>query len=117
MILIYLCVFNVSIHTLTRRVTKVSNIETVTIPVSIHTLTRRVTFIFFTYKSYKGFNPHPHAEGDNNSVLELVITSVSIHTLTRRVTLMCADANKGAIGFNPHPHAEGDMLKLLKMLK
>ena len=76
--------------------------------VSIHTLTRRVTRLRVDCAPSVGFNPHPHAEGDFKSLsIEMRAISfnphphaegdlwalhsheafaVSIHTLTRRVT-------------------------------
>ena len=77
----------VSIHTLTRRVTKRSAQKSRVDGVSIHTLTRRVTEL-----SRKPF----------------CLLQVSIHTLTRRVTAGRGAIVRAILSFNPHPHAEGD---------
>ena len=79
---------DVSIHTLTRRVTVAFWSISVAGTVSIHTLTRRVTV------------PVKYTE---------LMYIVSIHTLTRRVTVSREYFIHRTTSFNPHPHAEGDI--------
>ena len=79
---------DISIHTLTRRVTKKTSVLGGTVSISIHTLTRRVTRRLDGASSGpRNFNPHPHTEGDFIPYRLLWRHwQISIHTLTRRVT-------------------------------
>ena len=55
----------ISIHTLTQRVTLQELLGADVEIISIHTLTQRVTRRYGTkIGTGKNFNPHPHAEGD-----------------------------------------------------
>ena len=77
----------ISIHTLTQRVTATILDEKGVDDISIHTLTQRVTA----------------SEHCNGQPLH-----ISIHTLTQRVTVTLASYLNLGNDFNPHPHAEGD---------
>ena len=101
---------NISIHTLTKRVTRTHKKMHLLFSISIHTLTKRVTLfrlipsdsacayfnphpheegdlgLFKTSKLSHNFNPHPHEEGDNLICRNISSFNISIHTLTKRVT-------------------------------
>ena len=80
---------DISIHTLTRRVTRTfPRLRQLCRQISIHTLTRRVTTAFGPVSPW---------------------AVISIHTLTRRVTRPDAPATVSLHDFNPHPHTEGDL--------
>ena len=82
----------ISIHTLTKRVTKLDAEKHIVIDISIHTLTKRVTF--------------PWKVTINKS-------KISIHTLTKRVTLVVLPEIARLFNFNPHSHKESDYLSNL----
>ena len=82
--------YGISIHTLTLRVTKRLPGHKITFEISIHTLTLRVTVCRYSSGYY---------------------TSISIHTLTLRVTPTTTTQNSNRCYFNPHPHTEGDLYR------
>ena len=120
----------VSIHALTRRATSPGCCGQPSASVSIHALTRRATTSLGHCKGIQdGFNPRPHAEGDNPQTPAQGKSFVSIHALTRRATpvdcstievsLFQSTPSRGGrrwsanletllCCFNPRPHAEGD---------
>ena len=101
---------DISIHTLTQRVTTTGIRGDVAQDISIHTLTQRVTRYDYRRKiKPHDFNPHPHAEGDPqrdrararlhefqstpsrrgwllSPISWRLSRIISIHTLTQRVT-------------------------------
>ena len=65
-------IMRVSIHALTRRATKNTDVWRANIFVSIHALTRRATLFGGVVEAVVNcFNPRPHAEGDLDYLLKL----------------------------------------------
>ena len=80
-----------------------------TYQVSIHTLTQRVTWAQIAVELVKqSFNPHPHAEGDQEIIPVWLQLSKFQSTPSRRGWRCPAGKSISDTGFNPHPHAEGD---------
>ena len=65
----------ISIHTLSRRVTYIDNVEKNTYQnISIHTLSRRVTSRrAFSKYGLIDFNPHPLTEGDSLRTVQICL--------------------------------------------
>ena len=122
---------SISIHALTRRATRFSQICFPNFNISIHALTRRATlygsfplvllFDFNPRPHEEGdtlpqcsrtaqvyFNPRPHEEGDDDRPQAAVTRQISIHALTRRATVTRWLIVSRSIYFNPRPHEEGD---------
>ena len=80
---------NISIHSLTRRLTSASNMFDMMLLISIHSLTRRLTV---------------------PSSWSFTSSSISIHSLTRRLTQPFRDSSGNGPYFNSQPHKEADDL-------
>ena len=123
----------ISIHSLTRRLTRTVQFIKDVRDISIHSLTRRLTtqairlFLLRThfnsqphkeadyplasgipFSSY--FNSQPHKEADFRTGISIQKVHISIHSLTRRLTFELVGTASITEDFNSQPHKEADVL-------
>ena len=128
---------NISIHSLTRRLTKKNIDHADNRSISIHSLTRRLTansftlsdMVVFQFTASQGgwlfsawreeifslhFNSQPHKEADACRNCDITgEIHISIHSLTRRLTRERFDELNPDKHFNSQPHKEADIRKIL----
>ena len=77
----------ISTHSLTRRLTGMTESEARAMVISTHSLTRRLTKTCLQKRQQmRYFNSQPHKEADHSVLEQQIKEAISTHSLTRRLT-------------------------------